>query len=187
MVKVGSGSFATVLPRSLVTQLSAAPVDADRLTWSGPGGREHTFVLVGPEVADSGSRFSRAGSTETTGDRFLPWRPTGGPPRVQVTEIAATEPGVATAGGAGADPVVGRLVHRMLQRDGEDVRIDPAAPDAEARVVELMTVEERAGEDHRQVAAAAAAIYTRALAAAGCSHASRWGLSVRGALFDASR
>ena len=165
VVKVGPGSFASVLPRSLLAQLSAAPLDADRLSWSGSGGGAHTFALVGPGVATSGSRFSRAGPTETAGDRFLGWRPTGGPPRVQATEIAAAMPaGVTPAGAAGADPVVGRLVHRMLQRDGEDAGIVPDAPDAAARAIELMTGEERARHDHRHVASEAAAIYVRALA-----------------------
>ena len=146
VVKVGPGSFALVLPRSLLALLSAAPLDADRLSWSGSEGGAHTFALVGPGVATSGSRFSRAGPTETAGDRFLGWRPTGGPPRAQVTEIVAAMPaGVAPAGAAaGADLVVGRLVHRMLQRDGEDAGTVPDAPDAAARAIELMTGEERA-------------------------------------------
>ena len=165
VVKVGPGSFASVLPRSLLTQLSAAPLDADRLSWLGSGGGGHTFALVGPGVATSGSRCSRAGPTETAGDRLLGWRPTGGPPRVQVTQIAAAMPaGVATGGAATAEPVVGRLVHRLLQRDGENGGGDPDAPDAEARVIAVMTGEERARHDHRHVASEAAAIYVRALA-----------------------
>ena len=165
VVKVGPGSFASVLPPSLLAQLSAAPLDADRLSWSGSGGGVHTFALVGPGVATSGSRFSRGGSTETAADRLLGWRPTGGPPRVQVTQIAAAMPaGVAPDRAAGADPVVGRLVHRMLQRDGEAAGMVPAAPDAAARAIELMTGEERARHDHRHVASEAAALYVRALA-----------------------
>ena len=165
VVKVGSGSFASVLPRELVTQLSACSMDADQLTWSASGGREHTFVLVGQDAAGSGSGFSPVGPNETVGDQFLPWRPTAGPPRVHVTEIVAPGPvGAGVTTGAGGDPVVGRLVHRMLQRDGEDAGGDRGAPDAEARVVALMTGEERARHDHRQVAAEVAAIYSRALA-----------------------
>ena len=37
VVKVGPGSFASVLPRSPLAQLSAAPLDADRLSWSSGG------------------------------------------------------------------------------------------------------------------------------------------------------
>ena len=70
ILKVGPGSFASVLPRSLLAQLSAAPPDADRLSWSASGGGTHTFALVGPGMATSGSRFSRAGPTETADDRF---------------------------------------------------------------------------------------------------------------------
>ena len=159
-----SGSFATVLPRSLLARLSAAPVDAERLAWSGPGGRAHTFVLVGPEVAESGLGFLRAGSTDTEDDRLSPWQPTSGPPRVQVTEIAAAVPaGVSQTGAAGADPVLGRLVHRLLQRDSGQPGTGPQTPDAEARVIQLMSGEERGREDHRQVAAEAAALYHRTL------------------------
>ena len=165
VVKVGFGSFAGVLPRSLLAQLGLAPVGGDRLTWSGPGGRPHVFVLVGPTAAASGSRFSPPRSTDRAGDRLEPWRPTGGPPRVQATQIAAAmSAGVAQSGTAGTDPVVGRLVHRMLQRDWEDARIGLDGSDAETRVIELMSGEERAREDHRQVAVEAAAIYGRACA-----------------------
>ena len=95
-------------------------------------------------MATSGSRFSRAGPTETAGDRLLGWRPTGGPPRVQVTQIVAAMPArAATAEAVSADPVVGRLVHRMLQRNAANAGVDPDAPDAEARVSALMTGEER--------------------------------------------
>ena len=72
--------------------------------------------------------------------------------------------GVATAEAVRADPVVGRLVHRMLQLNGENVGVVPDAPDAEARAIEVMTGEERARPDHRDVASEAAAIYLRALA-----------------------
>ena len=162
VAKVGFGSFAAVLPESFLAQLFTAPVDADLLTWSGPGGRSHTFLLVGPGVAATGSRVSRTGSTDTEGDQFLQWRPTSGPPRVQATEIVDTMPvDMAPTGSAGAHAVVGRLVHRMLQRDGEDARIDPEAPDAEDQIVELMTGEERARPDHRQVAAESASIFGR--------------------------
>ena len=162
VAKVGFGSFAAVLPESFLAQLFTAPVDADRLTWSAPGGRSHTFLLVGPGVAATGSRVSRTGSTDTTGDQFLQWRPTSGPPRVQATEIVDTMPvEMAPTGAAGAHAVVGRLVHRMLQRDGEDARIGPEAPDTENQIVELMTGEERARPDHRQVAAESASIFGR--------------------------
>jgi len=162
-VVVGSGSFATVLPRSLLEELSAAPVDAERLAWSGPGGRAHTFVLVGPEVANSGLGFFRSDVTDAGDDQLSPWQPTSGPLRVQVTEIAAAMPaGGSQTGAAGADPVLGRLVYRLLRRDSELDRIGPPTPDTEARVRQLMTGEERAREDHRQVAAEAAALYDRA-------------------------
>ena len=68
--KVGVGSCAAVLARSLLPRVFAAPVDADRLGWSGPGGRANTFLLVGPDVAASRSRFSRTGSTDAAGDQF---------------------------------------------------------------------------------------------------------------------
>ena len=187
VVKVGSGSFATVLPRSLVTQLSAAPVDADRLTWSGPGGREHTFVLVGPEVADSGSRFSRAGSTETTGDRFLPWRPTGGPPRRPGDGDRRDRARCGHGRGGGRRPgrravgppdaATGRRRREdrsgRARRGGSGCRVD------DRRGAGGGGPSSGGGGGGRHLHPGARA--------AGCSHASRWGLSVRGALFDASR
>ena len=164
-MKVGFGSFAAMLPRSMLAHLSATSADADRMTWSGTGGRAHTFAIVGPGASASGSRFSRVDSTDPADDRFAPWRPTSGPPRVQVTEIAAAMPtGALHAAAPGVDPVVGRLVHRMVQRVGEDRSTRPAAPDAQAHALELMTVEERARADHREVAAAAAVTFERALA-----------------------
>ena len=165
VLKVGPGSFASVLPRELLTALAAPPVDGDRLTWAASAGGAHTFGLVGRDVATSGSGFSRGGATETVDDRFLPWRPTASPRRVQVTQIVAPMPsGAATTVPAGSGPVIGRLVHRMLQRDGEDGGGDCGGSDAEARVIALMTGEERARPDHRQVAAEVAGIYRRALA-----------------------
>ena len=161
--KVGFGSFATVLPPSLLAALST-PSTAAQLSWSGPAGREHIFVLVGPDVATPASRFSRAGSAETAADRLHPWRPTGVCRRVQVTEITEAMSGTAApTQGLSADPVVGRLVHRLLQRDGEDGARDHGLAEAEARAVELMTTEERARHDHRHLAAEAAAIYGRAI------------------------
>ena len=47
VVKVGFGSFAMVLPGSLLARLARARVDDARVTWLGPGGHPHAFVLVG--------------------------------------------------------------------------------------------------------------------------------------------
>ena len=152
-----SGSFATVLPRSLLARLSAVKVDAARLAWPGPGGREHFFQIVGPETAEAEAGVAPAESTNSDDDRLSPWQPTGGAPRVQVAEIAAARPGA-----MGPDPVVARLVCRLLRQDGGHTGLEPPGPDLEVRLLELMSGEERNREHHRQVAAQAAAVYRRA-------------------------
>jgi ATP-dependent exoDNAse (exonuclease V) beta subunit len=164
VVKVGAGSFAAVMPGSLLAAL-AAPADPHRLTWSGPE-RRHTLSLVGaPETPTPPPVAARA--TEAIADRFEPWRPLGGPPRLAVTAISAAAPVTAVRQDAdGSDPVVGRLVHRMLQRDGErgdagSALTDPIDPSL--RAIEQMTAEERARPDYRQTAAAATAIHRRAV------------------------
>ena len=162
-VKVGAGSFATVLPRSLVAQLSAEPGDADHISWSGSSGHTHTFAVVGPGPAPPSRRVATAAS-DGADDRFHPWRPAGGPPRVVATELAASlSLGAPLTVTGGVDPSVGRLVHRMLQQDGEGSGVGSSVRDPITRVLELMTEEERARGDCRNLAADAAAIYTRAL------------------------
>ncbi len=132
-------------------------------TWTGPSGRAHRFAVVGPEAKAVCFRPPGAAAPADP-DRFGPWRPAVGPPRVAVTALAD---GGAVAGGSGrsrgVDRVVGRLVHRLLRDDGEGV--GRVAGDAEPadRAVTAMEREERARADHRALAEEAAGVYRRAV------------------------
>ena len=63
----------------------------------------------------------------------------------------------------GVDPVVGRLVHRLLRDDGEAAGSGPGQSDLRDRVVGLMDREERARADYLGLADEAAGIYRRAV------------------------
>jgi ATP-dependent exoDNAse (exonuclease V) beta subunit len=79
-----------------------------------------------------------------------------------VTGLAAVGSAEASdPGGAESGPVVGRLVHRLLQRAGETgVGADA---DLESQVVDLMTPEERARSESRGLVLDAARVFRRAL------------------------
>ncbi|MEO2195395.1 MAG: PD-(D/E)XK nuclease family protein, partial [bacterium] len=165
-VKVGSGSFATVLPKSLVNDLFTASGEEQVARWSGPAGpdshpRSHTFSLVGSPSVGPDSPPAAVEATASPEGLLGPWRPSVGFPRIPVTGLAAVGPAEAPDPGAGSGPVVGRLVHRLLQRAGETgVGADA---DLESRVVDLMTREERARSDSRGLVLDAAAVFRRAL------------------------
>ena len=167
LVKVGTGSFATVLPQSLVHDLFTASGEQLVARWSGPASpdsqpRLHTFSLVGPPTVGPDSppaAVEAAASPEGLLDR---WRPSVGLRRIPVTGLAAVGSAEASdPGGAESGPVVGRLVHRLLQRAGETgVGADA---DLESQVVDLMTPEERARSESRGLVLDAARVFRRAL------------------------
>ena len=162
-VKPGAGSFAAVMPPALLAQLASGPAQGQGPTWTGPSGRAHAFALVGPETARAAFRPPGAAAPAEP-DRFEPWRPAGGAPRVAVTTLA----GGGGAGGTpdrtrGVDPVVGRLVHRLLRDDGEAIGPGAGGSDLQRRVVASMEREERARADYRALADEAADIYRRAV------------------------
>ncbi len=173
VVEPGVGSLAAVMPPALLARL-AAGAEGGRVSWTGPSGRAHRFAVVGAAAAGGAFRPSEA-PFPAGPDRFGPWRPAGGPPRVAATALAAgaaaggasPAPGVATplaAGGAaapGVDGVVGRLVHRLLREDGERGGPGPGAADPGDRALAAMEGEERARADARALAAAAAGVYRR--------------------------
>ncbi len=178
-VRPGAGSLAAVAPPSLLEALAAGAAAGGRAAWTGPSGRAHGFAVVGPAAAGISFRPS-APPAPAEPDRFGPWRPAGGPPRVAATALAAGGGAVAPGAGAGAaeeageggtgpargvDPVVGRLVHRLLRDDGEGGRPASGSGDAELadRAAAAMEPEERARADHRALADAAAGIYRRAV------------------------
>ena len=180
-VRPGAGSLAAVAPPSLLGALAAGAAAGGRAVWTGPSGRAHGFAVVGS--APAGVSFRPPGSpVAAEPDRFGPWRPAGGPPRVAATALAADGPAVASgkgaglavgaeeAGGAGGtgpargvEPVVGRLVHRLLRDDGEGGRSGSGDAEPADRAVAVMEREERARADHRALADEAAGIYRRAV------------------------
>ena len=133
-VKPGPGSLAAVVPPALLAALAAGAGPEGRTNWTGPSGRTHVFAVVGPEAAQVSFRPPPAPASAEP-DRFEPWRPAGGPPRVAATALAGGEGvgrpertrGVADEATAPSglvptrvvDPVVGRLVHRLLRDDSE--------------------------------------------------------------------
>ena len=162
-IRPGAGSFAAVMPPALLAQLASGPAQGHGPTWTGPSGRAHAFALVGPETAGAAFRPPGAAAPAEP-DRFEPWRPAGGAARVAVTTLA----GGGGAGGTpdrtrGVDPVVGRLVHRLLRDDGEAIGPGAGGSDLQCRVVGSMEREERARADYRALADEAADIYRRAV------------------------
>ncbi len=162
-IKAGAGSFAAVVPPALLAQLASGSAQEHRTTWAGPSGRAHAFAVVGPETARVAFRHSGAPAPAAP-DRFEPWRPAGGAPRVAVTTLAGGMPATGMPDRTGGvDPVVGRLVHRLLRDDGEAAGPGAEGADFLDRVVGAMEREERARADYRALADDAAGIYRRAV------------------------
>ena len=97
-IEPGVGSLAAVMPPALLARLAAGAAKGGRVSWAGPSGRVHGFAVVGAEAAAGAFRPPEA-PLPAGPDRFEPWRPAGGPPRVAATALAA---GSAAGGGAGS-------------------------------------------------------------------------------------
>ena len=160
-IEPGVGSLAAVMPPALLEGLAGVS-KGGRVSWAGPSGRAHGFAVVGAEAAD-GSFRPLAEPPPLEPDRFGPWCPAGGPPRVAATVLAATAAAGGRARTHGVDRVVGRLVHRLLREDGE--RGGRGSSDAEpgGRALAAMEREERARVDCRALAEEAAAVYRRSV------------------------
>ena len=162
-IKAGAGSLAAVVPPALLEQLASGVAEGRRTTWTGPSGRAHAFAVVQPETVRISFRPPGAPAPAEP-DRLEPWRPAGSASRVAATTLAGDD---AAAGGAartrGVDPVVGRLVHRLLRDDGEGAGPGSGKSDLRDRVVGLMDREERARADYLGLADEAAGIYRRAV------------------------
>ncbi len=159
----GVGSLAAVMPPALLARLAAGAAKGGRVSWTGPSGRAHGFAVVGASAAAEASRPPEA-PLPAEPDRFGPWRPAGGPPRVAATVLAAdTASAVGVGRTRGVDRVVGRLVHRLLREDGEGGGLGSSGADAGGRALAAMEREERARADCRALAAEAAGVYRRAV------------------------
>jgi ATP-dependent helicase/nuclease subunit A len=183
VVKVGAGSFATVLPRSLMTDVFGGVGEDAMLRWTadpdgappdagarpdgappdaGARARSHTFAAVRSQSADSDAMPADDEAADVPETLLGSWRPSVQLRRVPVTAVATGGSRRALHGGPpGLGPVVGGLVHRLLQRAGENGAIADA--ELESQVVGVMNREERARPDSRQLAVDAAAVFRRAL------------------------
>ena len=145
------------------------PAEPDRLgpwrpAWGPPRGAATALAADGAAVAPGDGAGAAGGAGGT--DRRI------SAPDRHGRAGAGAAGGAEEAGGAGGrgpargvDPVVGRLVHRLLRDDGEGGRSRSGSGDAEptGRAVAAMEREERARADHRALADAAAGIYRRAV------------------------
>ena len=117
-------------------------------------------LVCGRAAADEALADDEA--ADVPGTLLGSWRPSVELRRVPVTAVATGGSLRGPHGGPpGLGPVVGRLVHRLLQRAGENGAIVDA--EMESEVVDVMSREERARPDSRQLAVDAAAVFRRVL------------------------
>ena len=167
LVKVGAGSFATVLPESLMSDVFAGAGRDEVVRWTadpdaGSRARSHAFAVVCSQPDTSNPMPDEKVAAEAPDALLASWRPLGALRRVPVTAVAAGGSLPIHHGApSGSGPVVGRLVHRLLQRAGESGAM--VGEEVESQVFEVMSREERARPDSRQLAVDAAAVYTQAL------------------------
>jgi len=167
VVKVGAGSFATVLPQSLMTDVFAWAGEDKVVRWTadpdaGARARSHTFAAVRSQSTDSDAMPAEDEVVHVPETLLGSWRPIVDLRRFPVTAVATGGSLLAPHDGpSGLGPVVGRLVHRLLQRAGESGAIVDAA--LESQVVDVMSREEEARPDSRQLAVDAATVFRRAL------------------------
>ena len=121
-VHPGRGSLAEVLPASLLDTFVQAFCGAGRVNWSGASRTTHQFhVVPGAEAGTPGPQAPAAplpvppASAASDFERIND----GGPARRGVATAASPAAVSATApAGAASSRIVGRLVHRLLQRFG---------------------------------------------------------------------
>ena len=115
-VQPGRGSLAEVLPASFVAQFAPS----DRIQWRASSGTiHHMRVCRADDDLQSQSHAHRTRTAGTRPDDFAPLADSG-PPRHSVADtIALDEPSTPVAdSGRESDRLVGRLVHRLIQRVG---------------------------------------------------------------------
>ncbi|MDA1093625.1 MAG: UvrD-helicase domain-containing protein [Acidobacteria bacterium] len=167
VVRIGAGSFATVLPPSLVRDLFGPALPRELVRWAASADADtptasHTFFAVGPVGAAATLAEARDDDDREPEAWLEPWQPAAGYRRVTVTALAVDGGApVHDTGVAGSGAMVGRLVHRMLQRAGETGGVTDA--DLESHVVHVMNSEERARPDVQELTVESAAVFRRAM------------------------
>jgi ATP-dependent helicase/nuclease subunit A len=125
-VQPGRGSLADVWPASLLDAFAAARGGADVVEWSGPAGTVHRLRVVQPlpDAVGMDRVTSRASAAaETDFDALADATAL----RTSVANLIAAESRVTKEHGAQSDLLVGRLVHRLLQRFGVTADVDEGA------------------------------------------------------------
>jgi hypothetical protein len=166
-IGAGRGSLAEVLPDSLRRFLTGcAAARETEVAWQPASGSVHVWRVCGQAVSGGGPIAATDEASESTLDDFGALSDIGS--RLRVTgadtgEDASGEP-ADQPGVARSERLLGRIVHRLLQRD----RFDPAtgAPDAvaatEAALDLLLPDEGAAADQPRDIARRAAELWLRA-------------------------
>ena len=163
VVKINRGSLAEVLPASFAAILGAASQvhDGSAVVWAAPDGDGHP-LRVCPAAAKNDPGPSGGPSVPPPVDRLapLPLRPVI--VRRSVTDTVGPDGSATEVDAASSEPgdrVIGRLVHRMLERL-EGRTIDPAA--ARAAAVELLRPDEALEvADVEEATGTASSLYAR--------------------------
>ena len=143
-VQAGRGSLAEVLPASMLDAIAQAHLADGHADWTLSGGTVHRFHVVSVHPQPQ----------RTATEALIRVAPTGSAPTDfdQIADVALPRTTVATVASADASPaveseaaassrVVGRLVHRLLQRYGLTDPIDDAQ--LTGAVADLLRREER--------------------------------------------
>jgi ATP-dependent exoDNAse (exonuclease V) beta subunit len=152
MMQPGRGSLGEVLPdsvRQLFSRAATAFEECAAIGWAGPSGRPFDWrVCRVPAaqptvVAEVATTPAGNPGEDSPIDHFGPVPERPGTVRLPVTRwLSETDAAPTSPGSAGADPLVGTLVHRLFQfLDGP---ADAAEGNALARARELLRPEERA-------------------------------------------
>jgi ATP-dependent helicase/nuclease subunit A len=143
-VPAGRGSLAEVLPASLLDTIAQAHLSDGHADWTEAGGTVHRFQVVSrpPEHTATPEAHALTGlvaNAPTDFDRVVDVAST----RTTVAAVASGDPSPAGASDAAASSrVVGRLVHRLLQRYGLSDPVDAAQ--LAGAISDLLRREERA-------------------------------------------
>jgi ATP-dependent helicase/nuclease subunit A len=124
-VQPGRGSLADVWPSSLLDTFGAASAGAGHVDWAAPGGTAHRFAVVTAPQDRRGVHAPKTGPPPSIESDFehMPERALV---RTSVAAVvaAAEDSRSTTSDDSRSDLLVGRLVHRLLQRFGMTADIE---------------------------------------------------------------
>jgi ATP-dependent helicase/nuclease subunit A len=149
----GRGSLADVLPPSLLHQFAA--VRAERLDWRASSGHVHSFLNVRitdepPDPPVTSLPIANVGTTD-----FAPL-----PVSDRIRPLQADAPTPTNVDAGTSERLLGTLVHRLIQRFGLSIDVDPEIVAGSLR--QLMRPDEHvAGQQLEEVFGQAAALHRR--------------------------